>query len=105
VTILVTVSGAGKTPRSFKGDVPEDAFRAEIRGYYLYPSNREWPRRSVMAQFDAEQPADGHSEGSFIGKESVFCQPAQQQIPRTAKACFGMTNLLGFQTALVPANL
>ena len=57
MTILVTVSGAGKTPRSFKGDVPEDAFRAEIRGYYLYPSNREWPRRSVMAQFDAEQPA------------------------------------------------
>jgi hypothetical protein len=37
VIILVIGYARGKTPRSSTGGVLEDEFRAEIRGYYLYP--------------------------------------------------------------------
>ena len=61
MTILVTASGAGKTPRSFKGGVLEDEFRAEIRGYWVghrLASGRAptgdgavWPRTTYPLSF------------------------------------------------------
>jgi hypothetical protein len=41
-------------------------------------------------------PPPCHSEASFIGEESAFCQPRKQQIPRAIMPRFGMTILWGF---------